>query len=206
MTSSENPININIQKGLDNQEDKYNEFKDYIIKNNIELQKEIKSNLELIKSQEAKIQTHEEEEDKYDTRIRYMKGLLQNLNQLQKLHFEIKTKTEIKIEIVRDHNKKTKAIYYQIYLYLVVINILTLVTPFTLTYFNLFNLLLQTLYIIAIPFMVNKIKNNYYSISTISKQSTDSLKQQTSEINIIKQEIKKIEDSSISIDNWIDEV
>ena len=146
MTSSDNPnnpININIQKGSDNQEDKYNEFKDYIIKNNIELQKEIKSNIDLIKTQETKIQNHEEEEDKYDTRIRYIKGLLQNLNEIRELYSNIKTKSESKIEIIRDHNKKTKQIYYEIYGILIIINILTLITPFTFEYFNLFNLLLQ---------------------------------------------------------------
>lgn len=206
MPRQENPININISKDNTTENQDYNEFKDYIIKNNVELQKELKQNIEQVKTLEATVAEKEAEEDKYDTRIRYMKGLLQNLNQVRELHSQIKTKSETKIEIIRDHNKKTKAIYYQIYLYLIIINILTLITPFTLEYFNLFNLLLQTLYIIVICYTINKIKNNYYSISTTSKHSTDLMKQQTSEINQLKQEIKKIEDSCISLDNWIDEV
>ena len=62
----------------------YNEFKDYIIKNNIILQEENKNFIETITSLKEKIETYEEAEDKYDTRTRYMKGLLQNLNELKK--------------------------------------------------------------------------------------------------------------------------
>jgi len=206
MPRKENPININISKDNSSDNEEYNEFKDYIIKNNVELQKELKENIEQVKTLEATISEKESEEDKYDTRIRYMKGLLQNLNQVRELYSQVKTNSETKIDIIREHNKKTKAIYYEIYLYLIIINILTLITPLCFKYSNLFNLLLQTLYIIAIPFTVNKIKNNYYSISTSSKHSTDLMKEQTSKINTLKQEIKKIEDSRITLDNWIDEV
>lgn len=200
------PININISKDKTTEIGEYNEFRDYIIKNNIELQREIKSNIQIIKNHEATITEKEAEEDKYDTRIRYMKGLLQNLNQIRELYSNIKIKSESKIEIIRDHNKKTKQIYYEIYGILIISNILTLITPFTLDYFNWFNLLLQIIYCGAVPYSINKIKDKYYTISTISKQSTDLMKQQTSEINQLKLEVKKIEESSISIDNWINEL
>jgi hypothetical protein len=43
-------------------------------------------------------------------------------------------------------------------------------------------------------------------IVDISKEATNSMKSITAEINLLKIEIKKTEDSCISIDNWICEV
>jgi len=81
--TTETPININISKDTSNSNNEYNEFKDYIIKNNVILQEVIKNNLITIQSLKEKIVIYEENEDKYDNRMRYMKGLLQNLNELK---------------------------------------------------------------------------------------------------------------------------
>ena len=51
-----------------------------------------------------------------------------------------------------------------------------------------------------------KIKTNYCSIQSISKNATIKMKEKTQEINKIKEEIKKIEESCISLDNWICEM
>jgi len=207
------PININISSANNTKTneqsqngEKYSEFREYIVKNNIALQEEVKSKTVTIKELEAKVQEHEQEEDKYDTRLRYMKGLLQNLNELKGLYLQIKISSDIKTEIIREHNKTTKKLYYEIYAFLVVINILTLITPFTLEYFNMFNLLLQTMYFTLVPYGVYKIKDKYTKIQTISKDATQRMREQTVEINKFKEEIKKIEDSSTSLDNWICEL
>ena len=207
------PININISSANNtktNEESqngvKYSEFREYIIKNNIALQEEVKSKTVTIKELEAKVQEHEQEEDKYDTRLRYMKGLLQNLNELKGLYLQIKISSDIKTEIIREHNKTTKKLYYEIYAFLIVINILTLITPFTLEYFNMFNLLLQTMYFTLVPYGVYKIKDKYTKIQTISKDATQRMREQTVEINKFKEDIKKIEEASISLDNWICEL
>ena len=74
-----NPINININKNEnENQKNPYDTLKYYIIINNIEFEKEFKSCIETIKILEATICEKETEEDKYDNRVRYMKGLIQN--------------------------------------------------------------------------------------------------------------------------------
>ena len=208
MPPSQKPININItSNGEDLQvPNEYSEFREYIIKNNIALQEEVKSKTVTIKELEAKVQEQEREEDKYDTRLRYMKGLLQNLNELKGLYLQIKITSDIKTEIIREHNKTTKKLYYEIYAFLIVINLLTLITPFTLEYFNMFNLLLQTMYFTLVPYGVYKIKDKYTKIQTVSKDATQRMREQTVEINKFKEEIKKIEDSSTSLDNWICEL
>ena len=208
MPPSQKPININItSNGEDLQvPNEYSEFREYIKKNNIALQEEVKSKTVTIKELEAKVQEQEREEDKYDTRLRYMKGLLQNLNGLKGLYLQIKISSDMKTEIIREHNKTTKKLYYEIYAFLIVINILTLITPFTLEYFNMFNLLLQTMYFTLVPYGVYKIKDKYTKIQTISKDATQRMREQTAEINKFKEDIKKIEEASMSLDNWICEL
>lgn len=208
MAPSQKPININITSNGEELQvpNEYNEFREYIVKNNILLQNDIKLKVAEVKELEAKIQEHEEEENKYDSRMRYMKGLLQNLNELRVMYVNVKDKTEQKTEIIREHNKTTKTIYYEIYAFLVITNLATLVTPFTREYYNWFNLMLQILYFAGLPYSVYKIKTKYCSIHTISKEATNKMKEKTQEINKIKEEIKKLEETCISLDNWICEM
>ena len=203
--ASETPININITKDMGGQENnQYNEFKDYIIKNNIILQEENKNHIETITSLKEKIETYEEAEDKYDNRMRYMKGLLQNLNEIKKDYTRISSKSEDKVKLIQELHKKNKKNYYEIYAFLLLINLLTIITPF---YFvNLFVMFLQTSASIIYIYSCFKIKNNYELIKTNSKEATNSVKEITLEINKIKEEIKKAEDACLSLDNWICEV
>lgn len=188
--ASETPININITKDMSGQENNnYNEFKDYIIKNNIILQQENKNHVETITSLREKIETYEEAEDKYDNRMRYMKGLLQNLNELKKDYTRISSKSEDKVKLIQELHKKNKKNYYEIYAFLLVINLLTIITP--LYFVNLFVMFLQTSASIIYIYSCFKIKNNYELIKTNSKEATNSVKEITLEINKIKEEIKK---------------
>ena len=203
--ASETPININITKDMSGQENNnYNEFKDYIIKNNIILQEENKNNIETITSLKEKIETYEEAEDKYDNRMRYMKGLLQNLNELKKDYTRISSKSEDKVKLIQELHKKNKKNYYEIYAFLLLINLLTIITP--LYFVNLFVMFLQTSASIIYIYSCFKIKNNYELIKTNSKEATNSVKEITLEISKIKEVIKKAEDSCLSLDNWICEV
>ena len=202
---SETPININITKDMGRQENnQYNEFKDYIIKNNIILQEENKNHIETISSLKEKIETYEEVEDKYDNRMRYMKGLLQNLNELKKDYTRIYSKSEDKVKLIQELHKKNKKNYYEIYAFLLVINLLTIITP--LYFVNLFVMFLQTSASIIYIYSCFKIKNNYELIKTNSKEATNSVKEITLEISKIKEVIKKAEESCLSLDNWICEV
>ena len=207
MSSNETqPININISKNTEHEDNKYNEFKEYIIKNNINLQNELKENVLKIKDLEKEISEKENIEDNYDNRIRYLKGLLNNLNELRNDYSKITKKTEDKLNLVKQHHTNTKKIYYEIYVYLIILNILTLITPLSLKYINIYYLVLQTLYFTYLPYSFIKIKNIYFSLINHSKTATNSIKDITTEINIIKLEIKKTEDACLSLDKWICEV
>ena len=206
MTDSEvnTPININISKESKfDKTNEYNEFKKYIIVNNIALQEEVKEANNTIKSLESQIQNQEDTEDKYDTRIRYMKGLLQNLNELRNDYNNVSKKTDEKIKIVQDLHKKNKKLYYEIYCFLIMINTFTLVTP--LYYINIYLLFLQTFSSLSIPYCLFKIREKYTTISENTKKSTNNFQELTTQINIIKNEIKKTEESCLSLDNWINE-
>ena len=207
-SSYKQPININIAKNDDgNTCNTYNEFKDYIIINNVNLQKELKESVINIKKLEQELLSKEEIEDKYDTRIRYMKGLLQNLNELRNDYSNIAVKTDSQMTIIKDHYKNVvKKNYFEIYTILIVCNLLTLITPFKLEYFNKFNLILQLFYIIFVIYSFKKIKNNYYTIISTSKTGANLIKDIKTEINSIKLNIKKTEQSCISLDSWINEV
>ncbi len=208
MAQSQKPININITSSGEELQvpNEYNEFREYIVKNNILLQNDIKLKVAEVKELESKIQEQEEEENKYDSRLRYMKGLLQNLNELRNMYSNVKDKSEQKVEIIREHNKTTKKIYYEIYAFLIITNVATLVTPLSREYYNWFNLLLQIVYFAGLPYSVYQIKIKYCSIQMFSKEATNRIKEKTQEINKIKEDIKKIEESCISLDNWICEM
>ena len=198
------PININIStKENEKKGDEYINFKEYIIVNNIALQKEVQEANMKIKTLEYEVQSKEENEDKYDTRIRYLKGLLQNLNELRNDYNNVSQKTEEKLKMVQDLHKKNKKNYYEIYALLTIINTLTLITP--LYYINIYLLLLQTSSIFIISYNIYKIKEKYVLIKEDSKDTTIQFKTITSQINKIKEEIKKTENSCISLDNWVNE-
>ena len=214
MTSSQSPVTINIEskdKSSSEEDKNYNEFKEYIIKNNIILQDNIGLKQTKIEELNSTVIEQEQEIDKYDTRIRYMKGLLQNLNELRNLYNKIKTKSDIKIDIIKNHNKTTKKINYHINGLLGVGNIINIVTLFTqfrfrFRYVNFSTLLFQISYLIVSAFIIYKVKTNYDKIKKIAKESTDEMRAQTQEINMIKLEIKNLEESTISLDNWISEI
>ena len=204
MTDSEvnTPININISKESKFDKTKeYNEFKKYIIVNNIALQEEIKEANNKIKSLESELQNQEDIEDKYDERIRYMKGLLQNLNELRNDYNNVSKKTEEKLKLVQDLHKKNKKLYYEIYSLLITINMFIFITP--LYYINIYVLFLQTFSTLTIPYCFYKIKEKYTTLTQNTKISTTNFQEITSQINNIKTEIKKTEDACISLDNWI---
>ena len=88
------PFNININGQTSEVENEKNEFKDYIIVNNKFLINE--NNSLRIKLDEINKENSEKEDeiDKYDEKIRYMRGLLQNLYLLKEKSTTLKNKWE----------------------------------------------------------------------------------------------------------------
>ena len=135
-----------------------------------------------------------------------MKGLLQNLNELRNDYNKITSKTESKLKLAKESNKKIKNLNFEIYAYLVIINSFTIITPFTFEYYNIYILLLQILYTLVIPYCIFKIKNSYSIITNIENDKLILLKEINNEITKIKIEIIKTEKATLTLDNWIHEM
>ena len=139
-----------------------------IIKNNIELHKELKEACRISQEFDERLKTNEIMLDKYDERMRYMKGLLQNLNELRGDYSKVILRSENISNLIREHNKKSKKMYYDIYVYLIIINLMNIIVPFNFNYIssifsvNIIYLILQISYIICFPYIIILIKDKYY--------------------------------------------
>ena len=205
--TNKSPININISKdnaSYDNNE--YSNFKDYIIKNNVILQEENKNSIETITSLKEKIETYEEAEDKYDNRMRYMKSLLQNLNELKKDYFKITLKTEEKNKNLNDFSKNIIKLNRDIIYILISIELTIIFLIFTIKSFNIIFFVFNAIIISILTYGFIIIKNKYKKIYNEIYYVNNNNNILSSEIIKIKEEIKKAEDSCFSLDNWICEV
>lgn len=202
--TSETPININITKDMGIQENnQYNEFKDYIIKNNIILQEENKIHIKTIASLKEKIELHEETEDKYDNQMRYMKGLLQNLNELKKDYSKITFKTEEKNINLNNFNKNIIKLNRDIIYVLIFIELIIIFLIFTINIINIMFIVINTILISILTYGSIVIKNKYNKINNEFYYLNNNNIILSTNINKIKEEIKKTEDSCLSLDNWI---
>ena len=194
----------------ENIETTFNEYKDYIIINNIELQKDNLEKSKLIKELESTIQEKESEEDKYDNRTRYMKGLLQNLNELKKEYVIVndieKHKSQLSINNSKEILKKTEYIYiYSIVIYCLswLINIVTLKYYFNNYYLNL---IIKTLYYILLIYSANFAYNYIKKIYKFNDEYKKNIEKLNQNIKEIKEGINKTEEACLSLDNWICEL
>ena len=209
------PINININETNDSEENNsindYIEFKEYIIKNNIVLQSENKKLALKIVELEALILQHENEEDKYDNRVRYMKGLLNNMNELKNLYNNLSKSNEL---ITNQHNSYEKNIYKKLkilFLKIIGYNLLFILS-------NIFVKILSFwynnyLYIIIIPtniFLISSLyfvfNYYYYLLNENNKNHTKIINGEKLKIKKFKEEAKSLEDSTLTLDNWICEI
>ena len=205
--ASETPININITKDMGGQENnQYNEFKDYIIKNNIILQEENKNHIETITSLKEKIESYEEAEDKHDNRMRYMKGLLHNLNELKKDYAKITLKTEEKNKNLNDFNKNIIKMSRDIIYIIISIELTIIFLIFTIKSLNILLFVFNTIIISILTYGCIVIKNKYKKIYSEIYYLNNNNTILSTQIIKIKDEIKKTEDACLSLDNWICEV
>jgi hypothetical protein len=205
--TNKSPININISKdnaSYDNNE--YSNFKDYIIKNNIILQEENKQYILTISSLKENIESYQEVEDKYDNRMRYMKGLLQNLNELKKDYFKITLKTEEKNKNLNDFSKNIIKLNRDIIYILISIELTIIFLIFTIKSFNIIFFVFNAIIISILTYGFIIIKNKYKKIYNEIYYVNNNNNILSSEIIKIKEEIKKAEESCLSLDNWICEV
>lgn len=210
---SQQPININLNETGINCDAQYSEFKEYIVKNNINLQEENKILREVNKDLENKNLEKENEEDKYDNRIRYMKGLMNNLNEMNNIHKNLIKETE---EITDTTIKYKTELYNNVKLFTIkyFFNILGLFI-WNVSFNIIFYDILLNIYNTFITYFVNAI---IYGIlikifmdNTTWYDKRDKLYYKTIANNIeqikkLKSELKNLKETTLSLDNWICEI
>lgn len=204
-------INTDKSNDLDHSEfgETYKEYKEYIITNNIFLQKQRLVDLKQIKDLESQVTLKEEEEDKNDNRIRYMKGLIQNLLEIKNFYIKLNYKYKNLSDIYNLIYNEITIINYKFLLYSSLLNICIYLLNFDNNiinkYINLF--IYNSLIFAIIVYLINKLSLVYKKNQNINNEITNNkIKNIVQEIKDQKSEIKKLEDSTISLDNWICEI
>ena len=211
------PININITNDdNDFEHDDTNkltdlsQYKEYIIKTNIILQNESKELRDKIKDLETEISNNESEQDKNDNRIRYMKGLINNINEIKNLYIKLYENNDISsIKYFDDKDKIYKNIkdfHIKNIIYIIVIIIWNLFTALLIissyTY-KIFVLFINAIIILQLYYLY---KINYHDIINSTKNIKNKFNDISNKNKELKDEIKQLESSTVSLDNWICEI
>lgn len=209
------PININITNDDNdfehddtNQLTDLSQYKEYIIKTNIILQNESKELRDKIKDLETEISNNELEQDKNDNRIRYMKGLMNNINEIKNLYIKLYENDNIlSIKSLDDKlYKNIKDFDTKNIIYIIVIILWNLVTTLLIissyTY-KIFVLFINIIIILQIYYLY---KTKYQEIINNTINNKNKSKEILNKSKQFKQEIKELENSTVSLDNWICEI
>lgn len=198
------------------QYDDNSRFKDYIINNNIELQGEIKLLMKQVIELQNEISEKEDNEDKMEERMKYLKCLLINLNELKKEYKYITDKTDKKYKIISNYFLDFNILsIFNIVVVVTIIYNLVLNFKYNFNRFEQNYCYLNTNFVVIFkntlisfwPLLVNIILIceiiliKYKKIKIIKSQ----IKIHDNQIQEKLQEIMKIEDSCLSLDNWIHE-
>lgn len=203
--SSKNPININITDFKETNET-YNEFNDYIIKNNIALQKENKEHISRITELNKNIENFQENEDKNDNRTNYLRGLLNNLNELKSDYKKVSVLTDNKFEILDNLKSDITKIETKSKIYILLMYICYILTILSLNINSIYILCFRTGVIMFIIYGSYNIKLFNEEINSIEKKGKDNILDITNKIKELNKEIKKAEEACLSLDNWIYEI
>jgi len=208
--AAERPININITRGNGKQiSEKYNAFKEFIIINNIELQSEVAALKDRICELCAEVHEKELEEDKTDTRIRYLRGLVNNLNELKKGYVKIGKYRETLVKdtanIWNNIYKLSENYHATLLAYNIIFEVQNIICVF-LSHTRL-RLMLNISINIIIMYTIGRTYFEYHNQVKNYKNNIKMLKDTTNQqIKDAEKELLELEDSTLSLDNWIYEV
>lgn len=201
----------------DQDQDKDKEFRNYIIETNIALQERLQKLIGETKDLQAINQECENQLDLYDSRLESMRKLLQNLEHLRHLYIKLEIGTDTRTDILADSIKTLKIKYYEIMVGIFIINLLVSFNPITtlietrpidstLYIYYCFNRLFQIFYVVLVIYCIYKTYTRYRFIEKLKRETNKSLNRQSQTITEIKNEIKTLEDTSLSLQNWLDEI
>lgn len=202
------PININISRQTD-QHEKYNQFKEYLILNHLDLQRENKMLKDKITELNNQLNEKENEEDKYDSRTRYFRSLLTNLNELKNGYKEISKKRN---DLVNQTNNNLFTLYQVNHKYnikLFVSNIVFMLLQYVFQYYKPSSIKL-TLYLIINSSFIYYFITNYILfdkyIKIHKKEPKPIIDKILKAIKEKETELVKLDESTLSLENWIYEV
>jgi len=201
----DHPININISKN-DETCEQYNEFKDYIIKNNVTLQQENKEHITKIMELNKRIESFEESEDKNDNRTNYLRGLLNNLNELKSEYKKITLLTDTKFKMLDNLKSDVTKIDTKCKIYMLIMYIFYILTMISIHIDNMYILCFRTGFMIFVIYGTYNIKLYNDKINLIEKTGKQNMLDVTNKIKDLNVEIKKAEEACLSLDNWIYEI
>ena len=153
-----------------------------------------------------RIENFEENEDKNDNRTNYLRGLLNNLNELKKDYKKITLLTDTKFKMLDNLKSDVTKIDKKSKIYMLIMYIFYILTIFTIHIDNIYILCLRTGFIIFIIYGTYNIKLCNDKINLIEKTGKQSMLDVTNKIKELNEEIKKAEEACLSLDNWIYEI
>ena len=205
------PIPVPIASGKDNnnssdEQQELKDIKNYIILTSIKLEKENRENLNKIKELEKIISIKEEEEDKNDNRMRYIKGLMQNLVLIKDFYIQQNQKWKNLNKVYDEFNNNILKFNRKTCIYVSLFNLILFAYRFQ--YFDSY--FYSSLYIISLSSLIIYISFKLQIIFSSLLDFNNKFKLEKSDIvfKIKKavEECNKLEKETISLDNWINEI
>lgn len=202
------PININISRQTE-QDEKYNQFKEYLILNHLDLQRENKMLKDMITDLKNQLNEKENEEDKYDSRTRYFRSLLTNLNELKNGYKEI---SKNRNNLVNQTNNNWYALYKvhrKFNIQIMFANIVFMLVQFIFQYYKPSPIKLAIYLIVNTTFIYGYI-DRYTKLIKYVKIHRNERKplvdKVLKEIKEKETELVKLDETTLSLENWIYEV
>ena len=210
-TSEKQPININIQGDNDISKTPVKDnYRDYIIETNMQLREENLRLRQEINETNNTISENEQEQDKYDNKVRYMKGLLNNLIEIKNQYTNVyrleKTNHKTTIANIGEFSKiiykfNREIIVCQLFIYLTAI----LMAFTTDRYFTF--VLLKFVLIVFWFFKSGITGIKFYKKSDqLIKLIKDKVNIENDKITILIKQTQQLERETTSLDNWICEI
>lgn len=227
-SSDKLPFSININGGDPSSslggENSSSEYKEYIIQNNICLQQQNQQLTQKNQELSKELSEKEDELDKEEERLRYVKGILNNLNEIRKLAIDVnqlQSENYQKSLVLMNRVMNVEHTVYNNLILLSRIMVVIILISFTrsIFYWRSFGNILWIiscgcgpLFILNIkhtyfdgqePF--NIYKNGHYKLFKDIEAFKDFSNKQQLLIKDKLKELKEIEDSNLSLDHWIAE-
>ena len=153
-----------------------------------------------------KLKILKKNEDKNDNRTNYLRGLLNNLNELKNDYKKITLLTDRKFKMLDNLKNDVTKIDTKSKIYMLIMYIFYILTIFTIHIDNIYLLCLRTGFIIFVLYGTYNIKLCNDKINSIEKTGKQSMLDIADEIKDLNIEIKKAEEACLSLNNWIYEI